>query len=608
MVSSALGLGLLGKHLILLPLFAGLTRWQETACTVVVGNNFDTHGTVTRATVEHLTPDGVLTAFKPGGKFADMDQWFRTQMEMKACGTKINGLYEWLMSSQRDVRSLLTMDKVDRGPGLLRPFILGRQDSVINNEYWVITGGVANSGYTPDAPTTAIGTTTAGPLTTADLALGAAADRVIRVVTRYGFDLDPKWFVSRDRIQIFGLSGGQTLRGQWKVLASEVNDSLTYIDVLITTENAGSTTPYAAAPTSGVILAGTNNVNDFETFCANRPTQDPRKRVPFWYKTDRWGRRVDSEYKAVFARLMESNEFFRQFGDLPLAERNRQDEEIRQHRWVNDFFYSKKISGNQTLALWQNLEQINTATGSTVDPGLGGKLIAYRANPVGIMEQLQACGRVKDLQNNLLNFYEFLDENYRIMRARKSQGRTVTTLDWFTDQVFAANFTTAFVQYLIKEYGDTVRINIETGTNELGFNWSIFKPKFPNGLAIAIVTHEYFDDRVNAFNDESIGAAGRVLWCLDMGAPGPKGGTIYPGIIGRNRKQRTLGELEQLARMDPTFACVMEHITEEISLISETWTAICECPANSLAIQGLADGVPVTTGRNPTPGGYTDLY
>lgn len=588
------------------------TRFQETPCTVVVSNNFDTAGTITRASIAHLTPADLENLFKPGGLFADMTSWYRTQFEMKACGTKTNGIYDWLMSSMRDISGLLNIEKMDRGPSLLKPFIMAKQDSVINKDYWAISGGVAKSGYTGNSSNAAIGgaNITIGPLTTADLALGQNTDRVIRVVTRYGIDLDAKWFLNRDRIHVFNLSNGQTLHGQWKVLASEANDNRTYIDVLVTDENAGSATPYDATPVAGVILAGTNNVNDFETFCANRPTLDPRKRVPFWYKTDRWGRQVDSEYKLVFARLMESNEAFQQFGDLPLAERNRQDEEERQKRWVNDFFFSKPISANQTMANWQSLEQITTVNGANIDVGLSGKLVAFRANPVGVMEQLRACGRVKDLQNNALNWYEFLDENYRIMRARRSQGRVVDTLDWWTDSQTAARLETAFFQYLKAEYGDILRIQVEEGRNELGFTWRIYKPKFPAGLRIAIVTHEFFDDMVNAFANENIGSAGRVMWCLDAGKPGPKGGTIYPGKIADNRKMRTLGEIEQLARVDKTFACTMEYITEEIALNSQTWTAICECPANSCAIVGISDAVPVTTGKSAAYGDttYQNLY
>lgn len=586
--------------------------FQDLPCTVVVSNTYDTHGTITRASFNSLSPTQLEALFKPSGVFAEMDDWFRTSFEMKACGTRVNSMYEWLSSSMRqDLKGLLSTEKLDRGASLLKPFIMARQDSVINSDYWVINNGIAKSGYTGDTAGTAIGTISTGPLTTADLALGTSTDRIIRVITRYGIDTDSKWFLNRDRVHIFNrASSGTSLRGQWKVLASAVDTSLSYIDVLLTSENAGSLTPFHQAPTSGVIIAGTNNVNDFESFCQNRPVLNPRKHVPFWYKTERWGRRVDSETKKVFLRLAEGNKWFETFQNLPLSEYNRQDEELRQHRWVHDFFFSKKISANQTLANWQSLEQITTVTGSTVDPGLGGKLIAYRANPIGVIEQLQQCGRVIDMQNGRLNFYEWLDENYRIMRARKSQGRTVDTLDWFTDQRTAANIETAFITYIRQEYGDIVRINIDTGSNELGFNWKIFSNlKYPVGLKIALVTADFFDDMVNAFDNESIGSVGRVLWCLDIGKPGIKGGTIYPGMIASNAKTTTLGELKNLERIDTTFACVMEHITEEIRMTSNTWTAVVECPVNSIALQGLADAVPITTGRSGTTvAGYSDLY
>lgn len=590
-----------GLALALMGITSTSARFQETPCHVVVSNNFDTCGTITRSSIAHLTPAQLEALFRPGGLFADMDAWFQTSFEMQACGTKINGMYDWVMSSQKNVGSLLNTEKVDRGPGLLYPFIKARQDSVINKEYWAITQGQANSAYVAGVT---------GPLTVGDLALGAASDRVIRVVTRYGIDMNAQWWVDRDRVFIMGQSGGVSTRGVWKVLASEVSADLTYVDVLITSENAASSTPFDAAPVAGVLMSMGNNVSDFESWCKNRPTLDPRHRVPFWYQTMRRTRCVDSEYKKVFQRLMESNEYFRAFGDLPLAERNRQDEEEFQKRWLISFFFGKPISANQTLANWQSLEQILTVSGTHIDVGLGGKVVAYRANMVGVYEQLRACGQVSDLQNNTLNFYEWLDENYRIMRSRKSQGKTVDSIDWFTDTTYAAQLESAFIAYYKKEYGDILRLNwdVQTGSNEFGFHWRSFKVKFPIGLTINIVTHEFFDDLASAANTEGIKASGRFLLALEIGKPGPRGGTIYPGMIASNRKQRTLGELEQLARLDPTFSCTMEYITQEISLVSETVTALVECPSNSRWIEGISESVPDTTGRTGPGAAYYNLY
>lgn len=586
-------------------------RFLETPCEVSISNNYDTCGTVTRATVAHLTPDQLEALFKPEGLFADMDVWFRTSFEMKACGTRTNGMYEWLMSSHKQLGHLINTTKIDRGPSLVAPFVLGRQDSVINNDFWALTGGVANSGYTGDTLADAgTGAISAGPLTAAQKALGAAGDRVVRVITRYGFDLTANWFVSKDRVLILGLAaGGQSTRGQWRVMAAAANTAGTYVDVLLKDENGGSATAYDTAPTEGVLLAMGNNVNDYESWCYNRPTLDPRHRVPFWYQTMRRTRCVSSEYRKVFARMMESNKYFHEFGDLPLAERNRQDEEEYQHRWVHSFFFGKKISANQTLANWQSLEQITTVTGVNADTALSGNLIGFRANMVGVYEQLRACGRVRDLQNNLLNFYEFLDEIYNIYRARKSQGKQANSIDVYTDSVTAANFETAAMNYYKAEYGDILRIDLDITEGEnavLGFGWRSYKFKRPLGVRVNIIVHEFFDDLLNAGVTEEVGSSTRFMMILDMGRPGINGGTIYPGMIATNMKKRTHGELEQMARVDSTVKCVLEAVTEEFSLMSETVTAVVSCPANSLIIEGLADGVPTTAGREGTD--YTNLY
>lgn len=575
-------------------------------CSVVFNNNYDTCGTITRASIEYLTPAQLESLFTVGGLFADLDAWFKTAIEMKACGTRTFGLYDWIMSGadRGGGKALLSVQKASKGPSVMFPFILGKQDSVINTDFFAITTGGANSGYTA---------LLTGPLTVADKALGAAGDRWVRVVSRYGIDLDPRWFVDRDRVHIFTRTAGAYQDGQWKVLAAEAAADGTYIDVLLTSENAGSTAPYLTAPTSGVLLPGVNNVNDFEKWCNNRPNYDGRKEVPFWFQTMRRTRCVDQQYMEYYKRLNEPgvNEAFKQFGDLPLAERNMQDERNYQKRWCNAFFYNKPISASQTLALWKNLEDITSFTPGTtnIDPGTGGKLITKRANFIGVKEQLLQCDRVRDLQNNPLNYYEWLDENYRILRARKSQGRTVMDIDWYTDSVTRANMQSAYVAYIKAEYGSVnVQFPMKLGeTNDLGFVWDTFTVKHPAGVRINIISHEFFDDWRDANKTESQESMGINLWCLDMGKPGPNGGTIYWSQIAANRKVSSVGDLQKLSGLDKDWACVMESLTQEITLTSETGTAVCECPQNSLLILNMADAVPILTGKSLNPS-YTNLY
>lgn len=587
-----------------------ITDRFASQCSVVYNTSYDTCGTVTRSTIAHLTPTQLESLFSVGGLFADLDAWFRYAIEMKACGTITNGLYDWIMgNSDTGGRMLLNKMNVGPSPSLLFPFILGKQDSVINTDYWAVTTGAANSAYTGDLPATVIGTGTAGPLTAAQKALGAAGDRVVRVISRYGVEMNSQWFVDRDVVHIFtrGANGVQQ-NGAWKVLASAASTDKTYMDVLVTSQNAGSTAPFSTAPTTGVLLPGINNVNDYEKWCNNRPNFDGRKRVPFWFQTYRWTRCIDSEYRKVFGRLMEPgvNNAFKEFGDLPYAERNRQDEADRQKRFVNAFFFNKPISANQTLTSWQSLDDISTPSGFSIDPGTGGKVIAKRANFVGVVEQLRACDRIRDGQNHPLNLYEFFDENYRIMRARKSQGRKVTDIDWYTDSVTRARFMAGMLAYYKEKYLDQVRfVGQLGGANELGMVWDSYKVMHPAGVNINIISHEFFDDLRDAHKTESQESMGINFWCLDLGKPGPNGGTIYWSQIATNMKRSTVGDLKDLSRIDKDWACVMESISQEITMMSETGTAIVECPNNSIMLMNYADADPIITGRTSS---YLDLY
>lgn len=594
-----------------------ITERFSTTCSVVSSNNYDTCGTITRSSISYLTPSQLEDLFAPNGLFADLDAWFKTSLEMKACGTRTNGFYDWLMSSADNVRgkTLMNIMRLDRNPSLMFPFIMGRQNSIINTDYWYVSGGLANNGsYNVDSPDTAIGTLTAGPLTTAQKNLGAAGDRIIRVATRAGYDMDEKWFVDRDVVHIFTRTAGVSGDGAWKVLASAVSTARDYVDVLVTSQNDGSTMPYdatAGATSGGVLVRGVNNVNDYERWCNNRPNLDGKKQVPFWVQTMRRTRCIDEQYKEYYKRLNEPgvNEAFRAFGDLSIAERNAQDEAEYQKAFVNAFLFNKPISANQTLANWQSLEDITTPTGYSLDPITGGKLIAKRANFKGVKQQLFECGQYRDLANQVLNLDEFLQLNYDIKRARETQNRMVKSIDWWTDSSFAVKFNQAYFQYLARQYGDNFRTNAnvvpKNGENGLGMVWDSYRFQYPAGIDINIITHPTFDDFRNENRLAGQESVGTMLLCLDIGKPGPGGGTIYWSRLAANRKVHSLGDLDKLAAIDKDWACVMESVTQEITLSSETGTVIVECPANSFWISGIADAVPGTSGKT-TP--YTDLY
>lgn len=559
-------------------------------CSVVSSTSYDTCGSFTRAQLNYLTPSDLEAIYTANGKWNETAPWFKTAIEMKACGTPVVSMYEWIMGNQRFGKGkMLGSTPVSGSTSLMHPFILGKQSSVLNTEYWYISGGAAQSAYTAGVT---------GPLTSGDLATGVAGDRYVRIQTRYGVDLDSKIFNPGTVIHILSRSGSFVEDGAWKVLASALATDGSYVDVLITSQNAGSSAPYKAAPTAGLVIIGRNNVADVEKWCFNLPNWDPRKMVPFWIQTSRRSRCVDSEYIKAFDSLRNGgNEAFKMFGDIDMAERNRQDELEDRKRFVHDFFFNKPINEHQTLGDWQNLDDITTPTGFSVDPGTGGKVMGKKANFIGVLEQLRRCDRLFDLTGQKLNFYEFLDELYRIKRAREANGRVVTDIDVWTDSVMASNMETAALTYWKNESLDQARINIEYGeSKDLGISWRSFRVKRPAGVRINIITDNFFDDFRDANKTENQEQVGSILAILDIGK------SIYWAPIRSNKKTFTVGQLSDLAKIDKDWACVLETVTQEKTLISDTGTAIVECPQENLWIWGIGDGVPIMTGPTADTG------
>lgn len=593
------------------------------ACSTVIDTNYDTCGTITQSSIAHLKKEDLNALFTPGGKFADLDAWFQHSLEMKACGTRTYAWYDWIMANadRSMFKSALNPGvKAVKGPDRLFPFIMGRQESVVNRDFWKVNNSILSSAYTINTPATAIGTLTAGPLTSVVIPTtfpGGAGlvGVVLRITNLHGIPLDANWFKDRDVLHVFTLTGGVSQRGNWRVLDAAVNSTLTYIDVLVVSENAASDMPFfnfgtgAASGKTGLIIPGINNVNDYEMWCQNQPNIDPRKMVPFWFQTRRSARCVDDEYLEVYARLMTKgvNEAFRQFGDLDLAERNRQDELEDQHRFVNAFFFQKPISINQTLSLWESLEDINTVAGSVL-PGISGKLKAKRANWVGVKEQLRVCDRVFDLQGNPLNLIEFFDHNYAIYRARKSQGKAVKYIDWYTNTPYREAFHKAMTEYYKDFYGQVLQFNVEVGKEtELGMIYDTYRIPKLGSVTINVISDEFFDDwrDENAFLNQE--TAGNMMLALEIGKPGPNGGTIYYAMLEANRKQFGTAKIEELAKYDATYRCVMETTGLQQTLMSESGMPIVECPRNSTWIENIGPGTPIITGKTLNPS-YQNLY
>lgn len=583
-------------------------------CSVVVDSDYDTCGTITRASIAYLNKLQLDAIFTPGGLFADLDAWFKHSIEMRACGVQRFALYDWIMANADTARfrsALFPGVKAVSGPTILQPFIMAKQDSIVNRDHWKIASGFTTIGATTAPGNTMNSTYSQGGTT-------YTYNKVIVVTSRYGVPVNQAFFRPMDTLHIFntasGAGGGTLQHGAWRVIDSIHSADQTQCFVAIMDINAPGGEGYDASPgqnNAAYMVPGINNVNDYEKWCNNRPTLDPRKMTPFWRQVSRMTRCVDSEYLIVYSRLMESNAAFRAFGDLPMAERNAQDELEEQKRFVNDFFYNKPLV-NQDLTNWQLLDKINTVEGASTTLGIGSKIVAYRANFVGVREQLRLCAQVFDLVGNALNLYEWLDLNYAIMRARSTfLRRDVTEIDWFTNNVMRALFASAYTNYIANEFpGFPPRLVANYDQiNKMGQIYDTYSFKYPGGVKINILSDFWFDDRLDQFQDIGQEAAGNVMWCLDIGKP--KAGSIYWAHIAANRKTYRTADIDALAKIDSTFRCIMNTISIDQTLVSKEGTVVLECPLANAMVENIKLVIPTTTGKTKGVSGnysYADLY
>jgi len=568
-------------------------------CLPAIGNNINECGAVTLCDVITAESDELTSIFTDGsGHFRDLRALLATQFEIKACGAKTNGLYDFLMSNKRMMGNRKFTRSLGPGNSEIDPFIMASQHSVINAEYWSVvnfwqTGGT----YT------------------------------IHVRSRSSIPLDSRWFVPGMNVYVSARSaGGTALRGSFLVVSSAAATfgGQSTINIQATAQNdtlgAAAKAAFsgftAGAPLSAaVLIRGSANVQDAERWCYNRPALNDRKHVPFWFETDRYTMCTDQLYEAYFKRLQEGNEYFRLFGDVDATQRNKQLGDMHQREWLNKFFWNKRISTNQTLGTYRSLAEVTTW--SNVSQGLylpgEGRCVGRKANAIGVYEQLAECGQVFDLQNQRLNLVELFENLiYPIWRARGDQGIPNQTIEIFTDSYTASQIQKGMIDYYNTRSDGLARFMIDTKQvmngqmGRMGFNYDTYRLQYPI-VDIRIVTHPYFDDNRSAHIAEGIGSAGSFLWILDFTS-------IYPGIIASNAVTHTTGDLEKLAAIDQDYACVMANPTQTISLKSLTWTAVVECTATSAILENF-DATLTPTGSTTVYGGipgsygsYSDFY
>jgi hypothetical protein len=559
-------------------------------CAPSLRTNIRQCGTVTQMNAAPMTI-GDLDVFQKSSDFRVMDALFRHDLEIKMCESVQNGLYDFMMAQRVNMSRKMRISELTPGRFEIAPFIKAKQYSPINDEYWLVSGGVATSGA-------AVGGET--------LTNGVATDSNWRVdvVSTTNIPIDLNYFPVGLRVFIQGKSTlGSATQTAWKVTGNLLSGSAArlYLD----SENAASNLlPYLsdklAFPETGILTRGTPNVNDFEKWCNESPTVLHHKLVPFWVETTRYSMCWSSLYEKWRAQVL-SNGLFREFFDLDETEKNKQLGRDWQKRFVRQMFYGKPLA-NQTLSDYDSLEEIEAFDGSLIGQTTGqiselgvdgGAVIARRANAVGIYEQLAECDRIVDLQGAYpLNLPNLFNELYNMMRVREGNGHgNPKAFDIFTDSVTAELINQAMLLYYKQKSQDMLSIDMNAvgapyKKAEFGFLYRSYMLFYPPGVTINVITHYFFDDlRSAGLTFDADDNTTRVLWVLDFSG-------IYPAILASNRKVHNTGDLEKLASISPDYACVMATNTKRQTLTSLMWTMIVECPASNLIVENFTSAVP----------------
>ena len=545
-------------------------------CAPNIGTNIKQCGTVGLCQAMPLTSDDLSSAYTKSGEYRVMEALLMADMEIKMCEATQNGLYDFLMANKVNMSKKVIAHGRDSGLLQIAPFIKARQYSPINNQYWLFNEGIASG-----------------------------ENWAIAVHSAGNVPLDVRSFPVGVNVYLNSAgSGGAVSRTAWKVVSATLDGA--EIDLVLSPANSNSNLDAAkldSTPDTGYLTVGGNNVSDYEKECQEKPAYMTKKLVPFWVKTRRWSMCKSSKYDQYRALMMANNPLYREFGDVPDIERNRQLAADFQKSFVQDFFWGKALP-NQNMADYDLLEDIDTFDSTALDIGVEGDVcVGKRAEPVGVYEQLAECDRVVDLLGEQLNLPAVFQAFYDIIRVRSSQGNNNRIIDVFTDSITAELINRAMIQYYSSKSADhngdsTLRLNMPADGFSLakkadfGFLYRSYPLFWPAGVTMNVLTHYAFDDEITVATDAGIGDSARRLWILDFSG-------IYPGIITSSRVVHNTGDLKTLASINADFACVMKVHTKQQTLNSQTDTTIVECPGGNLILENFSSAVPDIT---ETPG------
>ena len=595
-----------------------LTRNPGVARIIKVDDS--TGCTLTNASIKGLTPNEFEAL---GNKEIDLARVIANSAEAQMLGVQERGLTTLLNSSITNIKPLINKVNVAE-QSMILPYIQRRQRSVMNANYFTVSANSkATSASAADAAYKVVDADDGDRVLRVDLGASDWASGSITGIERYflpgGFLIMNGWDVSNNAVEV-----------QFKILGSEaVANAISMADVTVRPvgadisqgiiasgqESAGYTAAEWAAYTgktdylltTGVLQTIANNVNDFEEWCRNQPTDLSVKLIVNWLQTTRESRQIDESYKETLAKIMSGkvNPYLKSMVYQPLAEQNKIAAKASADQWNRGVWYNQALSDKQTPETYMQLPAVT-------DPEDNACTLEYKANALGIKSLLRESNRVKDNAGATLSLSSLMADLYYLKRNREQDGTNVSVIDCMTDRFTYNLFYEKMVKYYENKYGiSNIQRNMQLNQQIkhdgiILFNYSIYDlPEV--GCQLAIFHDPYFDDLLNVSgkffpggaadggrlykadgtrsatevhgstaNQAKAQKAARSLWFIDWS-------DIKIGIAGTNSVTRKQPHPD----VQREYKCRMAHKETEYSLRSTTWTTMMDVPARHLLVENF---------------------
>jgi hypothetical protein len=595
-----------------------LTRNPGVARIIKVDDS--TGCTLTNASIKGLTPNEFEAL---SNKEIDLARVIANSAEAAMLGVQERGLTSLLNSSITNIKPLINKVNVAE-QSMILPYIQRRQRSVMNANYFTVSNNeAATAASAADAAYKVVDADDGDRVLTVDLGASDWASGSITNIERYflpgGFLIMNSWDGANNAIEVqYKILGSENVANaisMAKVTVRPVGPDITQSTISNGQElsgyNATTWAAYAGADDykqlNGVLQTIANNVNDFEEWCRNQPTDLSVKLIVNWLQTTRESRQIDESYKETLAKIMSGkvNPYLKSMVYQPLAEQNKIAAKASSDQWNRAVWYNQALSNKQTPETYMQLPAVT-------DPENPDCTLEYKSNALGIKALLREANRIKDNQGQPLSLDSLMADIYYLKRNREQDGSATSVIDVMTDRFTYNLFYEKMASYYKTKYGiDSFTRNMQLNQQIkhdglILFNYALYDlPEV--GCQLAVFHDPYFDDLLNvggkffpggpqdggrlwnadgtrsatevmgdAAGQTAYQKSARALWFIDWS-------DVKIGIAGTNAVTRKQPHPD----VQREYKCRMAHKETEYSLRSTTWTTMMDVPARHLLVENF---------------------